>query len=42
MKKEWPKEDSNALKRLAVVGLVCMLSWIILLEFSIYLGNQYG
>jgi len=42
MKKQWPKEDYNALKRLAVVALVCMFSWIILLGFSIYLGNLYG
>ncbi|HJL96051.1 MAG TPA: hypothetical protein QF379_03540 [SAR86 cluster bacterium] len=42
MSRKWPEEDVSALKRLAIVGGICMFFWIVLLGFSVLLGNLYG
>jgi hypothetical protein len=42
MREKWQKEDILALKRLAIVASVCMGFWIVLLGFSLFLGNLYG
>ena len=42
MFQHWEKDDRKAMKRLGLLGVICMFLWIILLFISLYIDGIYG